>query len=238
MNPLLLIRHILLIPLLLVLLSSCQTAQPVEEFTESEIDLARQGVLEIAVLAARNAVASLPSHIETLDEMELLDEQLLAIISQYRDTPGVERRMEELLQALRQSLTRFVLENYEEVDSLIVLGELSDPYALIQGDSDAVTSRLSAQFLPVVSESVTDHLGSDEQVDSARASFFSILNSIRRIEAFREGRPAPQPLEKVSYTRAINSILERLSQEMGKEEGIIRSLAIDYESPAIRLFAL
>ncbi len=238
MNPPLLIRHILLFPLLLLLLSSCQTPQAVEEYTESEIDLARQGVREIAILSARNAVSSLPSHIETLSEEDLLDEELLRVITQYRDTAGVEKRMDGLLQALRYSLTRFVLENYEEVDSLIVLGELNDPYALIQGDSDAVTRMLSTRFFPVVSDSVTEHLSSDEQVARATESLFSILNSIRRIDAFRDGRPSPQPIDEISYSRAINSILERLAQEMGKEEGIIRSLAIDYESPAIRVFAL
>lgn len=231
-------RNTLAAALMLLTFSACQSPQRIEVPTEQELDLARQGVREIALLAARNAMSSLPSHIEALSEEELFGDDLLTGIAQHRDKAGVSRRLTRLEQALKDSLIRFVRENGESVDSLIVLNDLSDPFTLIEGDSDAVTHYMSTYFLPIVSDSVTEFLASDEQVAQATEAFFSILNSIRRIEAFREGNPAPLSLKEVSYTQAINSILTRLTQEMGKEEGIIRSLAIDYESPAIRLFAL
>ena len=232
------IRNALLSALILLVFSACQSPQSIEVPTEQELELARQGVKEIALLAARNAMSSLPSHIEGLSEGELFSDDLLTSIAQHREKAGIPKRLAGLEDALKKSLIRFVSENVESADSLIVVNDLSDPFRLIEGDSDAVTRYMSTFFLPIVSDSVTDFLSSDQQVAEAAESFFSILNSIRRIEAFREGAPTPQPLKEISYTQAINSILSRLAQEMGKEEGIIRSLAIDYESPAIRLFAL
>ncbi|MBN2859722.1 MAG: hypothetical protein JXK93_05600 [Sphaerochaetaceae bacterium] len=231
-------RNTLLAVLILLVFSACQTPQSIEVPTELELDLARQGVREIALLSARNAMSSLPPRIEGLSEEELFGGDLLTSIARHRDKAGIQRRLTGLEQALKDSLIRFVRENGDSVDSLIVLNDLSDPFTLIEGDSDAVTRYMSTFFLPIVSDSVTDFLASDEQVAQATEAFFSILNSILKIEAFREGTIAPHSFKKLSYTQAINSILSRLTQEMGKEEGIIRSLAIDYESPAIRLFAL
>ncbi len=231
-------RLLLIVPLfLLLLITSCQATKVAETYTSEELELARQGIEEMAVLTARSAIAYLPNKIEGFTREELFTPEILSLLTLYRDTPGIEKRAGTCEDAIRKSLTRFVRENYAHVDALIQIPEIEQPYSVINGTADAVTAITSTRFVNLISSSVQKYLEEDENLTRATSELLSILNTAIRIQAYRDNSPVPSGVQSIPLTAAIDSALAVLSASMAAEEEVIRSLAINYDSAAIRLFA-
>ncbi len=222
---------------MLILLISCQSSSDIRIYSEQELDLARQGIEEIALLSAKAAMTALPARIESLKQNDLFSVDFTLLLEEYRDTTGIGKRAAALEAAMHMSIETFMADNYANVDSLIILPVIDHPFDLINGESGTVTALAGKEFTPIASEALNTYLSQDEKVETSVTALLSILNSARNIAAYRNTEPSPVPLRSISYDTASASIVDLFLSSMAEEEEIIRSLAINYDSPAIQLFA-
>ncbi len=220
-----------------LLFTSCLQTKSLRIYSEEEQLLAREGIAEVARLASRAALTYLPSQVESLSMNELLSDDLISTILAHADTPGVMKRAEIVLQALRKHLRVFIQNQYASTEAFITIPEVDNPQAYIQGPSDSITLLYSTQFLEYAPALALDSLQKDAELESAVRSFLSLINSVIRIDAYRNGENAVSPISSIQYGKAIRSTLALFTRAMASEEAVIRSLAINYDSPGVQLFA-
>ena len=237
------IRSILLAVVLCLTLIGCQTS-PIVQRTDEELAFANEAVVEMMALIVASASDSfLDAGLWTVSTANLVPQEADRMIRLMNEIPGTRRLLDSYLQeastsivTIAQSIPQFM---EREVRPTLVI---EDPYAIVEGDGDAVT-RLFASEVSAHLEAWIEKELSGESGRSALAAW-EVLTQNYNIhvkgnnQLNREKEVPIIPLIEVSPVRSITiAMIRHLITNMTTQEALVRTMAPAYEDPRIILFS-
>lgn len=238
-----LVRLIFLTVVLCLTLIGCQSS-PIVQRTDDELAFASEAVLEMMALIVASASDSFRDADQwTVSTSNLVPREADRMIRLMEEIPGIRRLLDSYLQeaststtTLAQKIPQFM---ESEVRPTLVINE---PYAIIEGESDAVTrlfaSEVSAQLETWIEEELSGELGRSTlaawealtHTYNTHAKGNNLLNQDKDIPII--------PLIEVSSVRTITiAMIRHLITNMTTQEALVRTMAPAYEDPRIMLFS-
>ncbi len=229
----------LLIGMILLVFISCRSA-PTTERTAEEIAFGEEAVKQMLYLIVSGASTTFTDEGKwTGGTADLLPADADHLILQQEQIPGISR----LLNHYRDEANRAVAAIAQEIPQFVenkLLDQLtiSDPYAIIEGDSDAVTRFFSQMAAEDLEQFLVERLQAEPGAAASEAWEELVETYHTYVQAQKQLMPdAALPLISEPFYQMIRiSMLRTLISAMSSQEALVRTMAPAYDDPRIALF--
>jgi hypothetical protein len=224
----------------ILLFVSCRSA-PTTQRTAEEVIFGKEAVKQMLILIGTGASTTL--HDEGSwngGNAELLPPDADQLVRQQEQIPGIAR----LLELYRDEANIAVATVAQEIPQFLetqLLDQLdiSDPYAIIEGEADAATRFFSSAAAADLEQFLVERLQGDAGAEAAAAWDMLLETYHTYVIAQQQVKPETE-LPKITepfYRMVSISMIRAFISAMSAQESLIRTMAPAYDDPRIALFA-
>lgn len=237
------IKKMLIVSCVVLLFIGCRTQQDIIR-TPEEIAFGEEAVKEMMALVV---VAASDSFFEggqwNTISTEVVPVQAGNVIALRNKIPGMKRLLDTYLKETQITISALAKQIPEFISEQISPDlSFSDPYAIIEGENDAITRYFAATVSDSVEKWIESQLEGDigKEVSLAWEKLISTYNTYAKSQNLlnQQNDDAPIPIIDVSFNRTVTiAILRNLIGAMTTQEALLRTMAPAYEDPRITLFS-
>jgi hypothetical protein len=231
----------LLVGIGILLLVSCRSAPTTTQRTAEEVTFGEEAVKQMLVLIGTGASTTL------YDEgrwdggnAELLPPDADHLIRQQEQIPGITRLLELYRNEANLAVATVAREIPQYLESqLLDQLDISDPYAIIEGEADAATRFFSSTAASDLEQFLVERLQGDAG-DEAAAAWNMLLETYHTYVIAQQQVKEETELAKITepfYRMVSISMIRTFISAMSAQESLIRTMAPAYDDPRIALFA-
>lgn len=231
-----------IVTLLVFILIGCRSSAPVPK-TAEELEFGRLAVREMMELTATASAGNIARADGWRGNTgDLVPDQASPILQRAEDIPGIPLLLKRYVERMNEAVVSICsrLPAYLSTELLPRLA-IVDPYALIEGDEDAVTRFFATHASLDIEQWIDSQLRSEfgAQALSAWAAVQRTYNTFNRSQA--QIRPGYDGFDGVELDidpvrTVVISILRQLLADMRSQEALVRTMAPAYDNQLITLF--
>lgn len=223
------------------LLVSCTTGKAVVR-TPEELEFARDAVVHMmAIIVPASSQNLFPDDGTNGSVAELTPSDATAIIESVDTVPGLRLLLDRYLEQMSEALRTILRDLPAALERQYPAVRPADPYAIIEGNSDAVTRYFARELGPWVETWIAEQLrgpAGGEALGTWRdlIRIHTIYAQSRNKLAERTGEPM-MPIVDADPVRTVTiTVLRNLLVRMETQEELVRAMAAAYDDPRLALF--
>lgn len=226
-----------------IIFFSCQHTKEIER-TPEEIAFGEESVLEMMNLVVRSAADTISQEARwSAMTTQLVPPEARSIVDALETIPGTRRLLDTYIGRIHVAITSIAKEIPRFFEQEIQPDlTIEDPYALIEGNDDAVTRLFASRISPSLESWIVDQLEGDTGEDAKKA--WEALLRVYNTYVVSQNNLKQNDLEAqvpVIETSPVQSIMVTLLREfigaMTTQEALLRTMAPAYDDPRIMLFS-
>lgn len=220
---------------------SC-TSTPVVTHTPEEIVQAQQAVVKVMEITTLAGAESFGSN-WNVPMVNIVPPEADKMLTKIESIPGLRMHLESYLQAIKSDTALIAAQIptflSREVFPFLLI---SDPFALINGNSDAVTRFFASQVSPTLEEWIAQQLYKEElkglKAWNELIRTYNMYTKSRNLLIKNGEQPKAElitfdPVHVITVT-----IIRHLLDVMKTQEALLRSMAPAYDDPLLALFSV
>jgi hypothetical protein len=228
---------------MLISLTGCRSTQEIQR-TPEEVEFGKESVLEmmdLVVLAASDTIANTERWKSVT--AQLVPTAASGIFTIIDTIPGTQRLMDtyllrtyEAMASMGSQIPRFFR---EELKPTI---EIKDPFAIIEGNNDAITRHFASHLAPRLESWIVQRLSQEDGIAVVGAWDALLLHYNTYVKAQNQLNKKQEDLQLQTIDVTIEqtvmiSFLREFIAAMTTQEALLRTMAPAYDDPRITIFS-